>query len=140
MTETNIQHVNLMVDDLGAAVTFYTEVLGLGLAPTPDLGFPAQFIAINDYQEIHLNELSDVTPERAHFCLRVGDFNGVFARAKSAGAVETRTWGQARRLASGVVQMFVRDPEGNLVEIACGADQPIDPEILADEVFTAPDR
>ena len=50
------------VGDLDAAVAFYTDVLGLGLAPTPDLGFPAQFIAINDYQEIHLNEVPDVTP------------------------------------------------------------------------------
>ena len=139
MADTNIQHVNLMVDDLDAAVSFYTEVLGLGLASTPDLGFPAQFIAINDYQEIHLNQLPDVRPERAHFCLRVADFNGVFRRAKSAGVVETGTWGHARRLASGVMQVFVRDPDGNLVEIACDADQPIDPEVLADEVFTAAD-
>ena len=47
-TSTQIQHVNLMVGDLDAAVDFYTEVLGLGLASTPDLGFPAQFIAINE--------------------------------------------------------------------------------------------
>ena len=61
MADNQIQHVNLAVGDLGAAVAFYTDVLGLGLASTPDLGFPAQFIAINDYQEIHLNEVSDVT-------------------------------------------------------------------------------
>ena len=48
MSETKIQHVNLMVSDLDAAVGFYTGVLGLGLANTPDLGFPAQFIAINE--------------------------------------------------------------------------------------------
>ena len=137
--ETQIQHVNLMVSDLAAAVRFYTGVLGLGIADTPDLGFPAQFVAINDYQQIHLNQLPDTTPERAHFCLRVADFNGVFARAKAAGVIETGTWGPAKRLPSGVLQMFVRDPEGNLVEIACDAEQAVDPEILADEVFaTAP--
>ena len=76
MPGTNIQHVNLQVGDLDAAVAFYTDVIGLGLAPTPDLGLPAQFIAINDYQEIHLNQSDDVKPERAHFCLRVADFNG----------------------------------------------------------------
>ena len=94
MADTNIQHVNLTVGDLDAAVAFYTEVLGLGLAPTPDLGFPAQFIAINDYQEIHLNQVADVTPERAHFCLRVADFNEVFRRTKRSGAIETSTWVQ----------------------------------------------
>ena len=139
MGDTNIQHVNLMVGDLESAVDFYTNVLGLGLATTPELGFPAQFIAINDYQEIHLNQLPDVRPERAHFCMRVADFNAVFRRAKSAGVVETHTWGHARRLPSGVMQVFVRDPDGNLVEIACDPDQPVDPEVLADEVFTAAD-
>jgi catechol 2,3-dioxygenase-like lactoylglutathione lyase family enzyme len=135
VSATNIQHVNLSVSDLGAAVAFYTEVLGLGLAPTPELAFPAQFIAINEYQEIHLNEVPDVTAERSHFCLRVGDFNGVFRRAKAAGAIDTTTNGKAHRLASGVMQMFVRDPHGHLVEIACDADQPIDDAVLADEVF-----
>jgi lactoylglutathione lyase len=135
MTETNIQHVNLSVAHLDAAVSFYTDVIGLGRAATPELGFPAQFIAINDYQEIHINEVPDAPPERAHFCLRVADFNGVFRRAKAAGAIDTETNGRAKRLASGTIQMFVRDPSNNLVEIACDADQPVDPEILADEVF-----
>ncbi len=135
-TSNQIQHVNLMVGDLDAAVDFYTEVLGLGLASTPDLGFPAQFIAINGYQEIHLNQLPDVAPERAHFCLRVADFNGVFARCRAAGVIDTRTWGNAKRLASGVMQVFVRDPAGNLVEIACDPDQPVHPAIFDDDAFT----
>ena len=130
MPGTNIQHVNLQVGDLAAAVAFYTDVIGLGLAPTPDIGMPAQFIAINDYQEIHINQSDDVKPERAHFCLRVADFNGVYHRAKTAGVIESRTWGHAKRLASSVVQMFVRDPAGNLVEIACDADQPVDDEVF----------
>ena len=137
MPATNIQHVNLQVGDLAAAVAFYTDVIGLGLAPTPDIGMPAQFIAINDYQEIHINQSDDVKPERAHFCLRVADFNGVYHRAKAAGVIESRTWGHAKRLASGVVQMFVRDPAGNLVEIACDADQPVDEEVFGGEAFAS---
>ena len=90
VSDNNIQHVNLAVSDLAAAVAFYTDVLGLGLASTPDLGFPAQFIAINDYQEIHLNEVSDITPQRAHFCIRVADFNEVFRRTKKSKGRSTR--------------------------------------------------
>jgi catechol 2,3-dioxygenase-like lactoylglutathione lyase family enzyme len=137
MPEANIQHVNLSVADIGAAVAFYTDVLGLGLAATPELSFPAQFIGINDYQEIHLNEVPDAPPALAHFCLRVADFNGVFRRAKAAGVIDTQTNGRARRLAAGTIQMFVRDPSGNLVEIACDADQAVDPDILSDDVFVA---
>lgn len=126
----SIHHANVMVDDLATAIEFYGDVLGLERAETPDLGFPAQFFAVGDQQEIHVNELGDVHPERSHFCLRLDDFNGVFARALERGVFEKETWGGARRLPSGVMQAFVRDPSGNLIEISCGADQPVDPAIF----------
>ena len=134
-TGTRIQHVNLMVDDLARAVEFYGTALGLEPLPTPDLGFPAQFFKINDMQEIHLNELQDITPERAHFCLRVDDFTDQFRRMKALGAIEIRTWGKIRRLPSGVTQMFVRDPSGNLIELSCESDQYVDPAIFDEEIF-----
>ena len=134
-TENRIHHVNLMVDDLAAATEFYRDGLGLRTLPTPDLGFPAQFLEINDQQEIHLNELRDVTPERAHFCLRVTDFNLTFQRMRDRGAIETATWGRAKRLPSGVMQMFVRDPAGNLIELSCEADDDVDPSIFETEFF-----
>jgi catechol 2,3-dioxygenase-like lactoylglutathione lyase family enzyme len=127
---TAIQHVNLMVDDLASATSFYRDVIGLAPIDTPDLGFPAQFFAIGADQELHVNELDDTRPERAHFCLRVDDFDGVVSRAEASDAIETSTWGRAKRLPSGVMQLFVRDPAGNLIEIACDADQPI-----ADDFF-----
>jgi catechol 2,3-dioxygenase-like lactoylglutathione lyase family enzyme len=134
-TGTRIQHVNLMVDDLARAVEFYGTALGLATVPTPDMGFPAQFFKINDLQEIHLNQLQDVTPERAHFCLRVDDFTGQFRRMKELGALEVETWGKVRRLPSGVMQMFVRDPAGNLIELSCEADQDVDPAIFDEAIF-----
>ena len=128
--DNSIQHVNLMVDDLGAADTFYGEVLGLPRAPTPDLGFPAQFYAVNTSQELHVNQLEDIRPERAHFCLRVDDFDTLFRRAHELGIIETETWGKVRRLPTGVMQLFVRDPSGNLIELSCEADQPVDQAIF----------
>jgi catechol 2,3-dioxygenase-like lactoylglutathione lyase family enzyme len=124
---SSIQHVNLMVDDLEAAVAFYRDVIGLELDDTPAMDFPAQFMKLGGDQQIHLNQLPDSHPERAHFALRVDDFDGVVARATAAGAIEVTTWGRAKRLPSGVMQMFVRDPAGNLIEIGCDADQPVDP-------------
>lgn len=130
MSRNSIHHVNLMVDDLVAADEFYGDVLGLERAPTPDLGFPAQFFRVDENQELHVNQLEDRRPERAHFCLRVGDFNGLFARVHALGIIETDTWGRVRRLPTGVMQLFVRDPSGNLIELACDADQPVDPAIF----------
>lgn len=131
----SIQHVNVMVDDLAAAIDFYENLLGLDRAPTPDLGFPAQFFRVGGSQEIHVNELGDVHPERSHFCLRVDDFNAVFARALERDVFEIETWGKARRLPTGVMQAFVRDPGGNLIELSCEADQPVDPSIFELDFF-----
>ena len=130
-----IHHINLMVDDLGRAVEFYGTALGLVAVPTPEMGFPAQFFDINEMQQIHVNELPDVTPERSHFCLRVDDFTDQFRRMKALGAIETKTWGKIRRLPSGVMQMFVRDPAGNLIELSCEADQYVDPAIFDEAIF-----
>ena len=131
----SIQHVNVMVDDLAAAIYFYENLLGLDRAPKPDLGFPAQFFRVGGSQEIHVNELGDVHPERSHFCLRVDDFNAVFARALERDVFEIETWGKARRLPTGVMQAFVRDPAGNLIELSCEADQPVDPSIFELDFF-----
>ena len=134
-TGNRLQHVNLMVDDIDAAIEFYGVQLGLEAIPPPDLGFRAQFFKINDLQEIHLNELQDVTPERAHFCLRIDDFADQFRRMKTLEAIEIQTWGKVRRLPSGVMQMFVRDPAGNLIELSCESDQYVDPAIFDEALF-----
>lgn len=134
-TGNRIHHVNLMVDDIDKAIHFYGTELGLETVPTPEMGFRAQFFKINDLQEIHVNELDDIKPERAHFCLRVDDFAVQFLRMKALGAIETNTWGRVRRLPSGVMQMFVRDPAGNLIELSCEADQYVDPAIYDDALF-----
>lgn len=150
MTEPNVmavQHVNIMVDDLVEADRFYGEVLGLERMPTPDMGMPAQFFRFNDVQELHVNQLEDSRPERAHFCVRVDNFNEMFRQAHELGIIETETWGKVRRLPTGVMQLFVRDPAGNLIEIACDPDQPVDPSIFdldfvesEQEFFTHPDQ
>ena len=131
---SHIQHVNIMVDDLDAAVAFYETVFGFTKCETPELGFPAQFVNIGGDQEIHINQLEDVTPHRAHFCVRLDDFSGVFHRAHAAGVLETDPWGPPRRLPTGVMQAFARDPSGNLIELSCSSDQEIDPAILEMDV------
>lgn len=127
-----LQHVNVHVDDLARAVAFYRDVLGLPLDDTPDQGFPSQFFRIGAEQQIHMNEIADARQFRGHFCLVVGDFQGVFHRAKAAGAIDVEPWGRVRRLPSGKMQMFVRDPAGNLIEIASTAAERIPPEFFAD--------
>ncbi len=130
-----IQHVNLLVDDMAAADAFYGDFLGLERVSTPDQGFPAQFYRFNEMQELHVNELEDIRPVRAHFALRVPNFEELFHAARQAGCLETETWGKARRLPNGVMQTFVRDPTGNLIEVTADPDQEISADFFElDEV------
>jgi lactoylglutathione lyase len=137
---TGIHHVNVMVDDLDAADAFYGDVLGLERVPAPELGFPTKFFKVNDLQELHVNELDDDKPERAHFCLRVPDFDATFAKAHESGIIETETWGNVRRLPTGVMQCFVRDPAGNLIELSTTPGQPVDPSMFALDFVESDDK
>ena len=132
--DAHIHHINVNVDDLETAVPFYRDVLGLALDPTPEQGMASQFFRINDRQQIHMNVLADARAYRGHFCLEVPDFEGVFARAKAAGAIDTEPWGLVRALPNGKMQMFVRDPHGNLIEIASRPGAEIDPALFEDEL------
>ena len=134
MADFHLHHINVNVDDLDAAIVFYRDVIGLPLDPTPDQGFRSQFFRLGPNQQIHMNEIADVHQYRGHFCLVAPDFGSVFRRAKAAGAIDCTPWGRVRRLPSGAMQMFVRDPAGNLVEIASARDAVIDPALFADEL------
>lgn len=132
--DAHIHHINVNVDDLETAIPFYRDVLGLPLDPTPDQGMPSQFFRINDRQQIHMNVLADARAFRGHFCMEVPDFEGVFQRSKGVGAIDIKPWGRVRALPGGKMQMFVRDPHGNLIEIASRPGVTIDPHIFEDEL------
>ena len=56
---------------------------------------------------------------------------------KALGVIDTAPWGKVRQLPDGAIQMFVRDPSGNLVELSSLPDSPIDPAIFDDELYQA---
>ena len=128
-----IHHVNVAVDDIASATEFYRDVIGLDPIVTPDLGFPAQFFSIAAGQELHVNQLDDVHQQRAHFCIRLDDFAGVVERAAATAAIDSVTWGPATRIGTGVIQLFVRDPAGNLIEL-----NSLPGEEFADEFYARP--
>lgn len=131
---TYINHVTLVVDDLDAARRFYEQEFGLEPLPTFNLDFPAQFYKINETQQLHLTEWPDKPSFRGHLCLQVDDFTSVFWRMRELGAVDVTPWGRVRRLPDGAMQLFARDPSGNLLEISCRPEVVVDEAIFADEL------
>ena len=137
-TKCQINHVTLVVDNLDAARAFYEREFGFAQIPAFNLDFPAQFYRINDTQQLHITEWSNDRPSfRGHLCLQVEDFNALFWRMRELGVIDTAPWGRVRRLPDGAMQMFIRDPANNLIEISCRPDVQIDASIFADEFAEA---
>jgi lactoylglutathione lyase len=129
-----LNHINILVDDLDAGIKFYHGELGLELDETPDQGFPSQFFKLDGGQQIHMNEYSDKRPFRAHFAMTVDDFSDVFRRMKEIATIDTSPWGNVRRLPGGSMQMFLRDPSGNLIEINSRPEDEIGIDVLQDDL------
>ncbi len=112
-----LNHVSVVARDLAASVHFYVDELGLELLPTPDFGFPVAWLRAGDGQ-VHLFERPGEPPSHAHFGLEITEFMPVYRRMKELGALDHVTFGNAMyELPGGGIQMYVRDPAGNLVEL-----------------------
>ena len=132
---TEINHVTLIVDNLEEAAVFYEKELGLELIPAFVFDYPTAFFKITETQQLHLTEWEDSKSFRGHICARVDDFSAVFHRMKELGAIDVEPWGKVRQLPDGAMQMFIRDPSGNLVEISSQPGDKIDPAIFEDDLY-----
>lgn len=128
-----LHHHTVLTNDLQSTTDFYVRELGLKVIPKSGLDYPGAFLRLNDHQELHIAELPDVPASfRGHCCLRVRNFNALYHRFAELGIIDVEAWGKLRELPGGVIQMYVRDPAGNLVEICSEPEDRagIDPAIL----------
>ncbi len=132
---TKINHVALVVSNLEEACVFYENELGLEPIPAFLFDYPTAFFKFNEEQQLHLTEWDDVYSFRGHICMQVDDINTLFFRMKALGAIDIRPWGNVRQLPDGAIQLFVRDPSGNLVELSSVPGAPIDQAIFEDALY-----
>jgi catechol 2,3-dioxygenase-like lactoylglutathione lyase family enzyme len=121
---TGINHVSVNARDLRESVDFYVELLGAQPIPSPNFGVPVQWLAIGRTQ-LHLFERAVQPTSHHHFAVTVDDLEPVYRAADRRGAFEREAFGNHLvELPGDVVQLYVRDPAGNLVEIdQSGADR-----------------
>ncbi len=130
-----INHIALVVSNLEEACEFYEHELGMEPIPAFLFDYPTAFFKINEDQQLHLTEWEDSYSFRGHMCLQVDDINAIFFRMKELGVIDVKPWGHVRQLPDGPIQMFVRDPSGNLLELSSAPDAHIDPKIFEDELY-----
>jgi YD repeat-containing protein len=129
---TRINHVSVHAVDIEESIRFYTEVFGMELIPSPDFGTPVEWLRLGD-QQLHLFLRETETPRYHHLGIDVDDFEAVYRTAKERGLLD-RTMGRdaIRSHPAGWVQMYLRDPAGNLVEVDWPDISTLDPEVAAE--------
>ncbi|MBI1421978.1 MAG: glyoxalase [Gammaproteobacteria bacterium] len=114
-----ILHASVIVQDTQRALAFYRDVLGLQVAHNrPDLGYPGAWLILGE-QEIHLLELPNPDPVSGrpshggrdrHIAVAVNNLSALRERLDAHGLHYTVS-------KSGRAAMFVRDPDGNALEL-----------------------
>lgn len=109
--------MSVHADDLETSVRFYEELFGMERLPTPNFGMNIRWLAFGE-QQLHVFERDVPAPGYHHFGLDVEDFEDVYLKARERGILDAETFsGAVRELPDGAVQMYMRDPAGNLVEV-----------------------
>ena len=68
-----------------------------------------------------------------HFGVDVDDFEAVYLKAKELGVLDSSAWGSpVREHPTGWVQMYVRDPAGNLIEVDWPDASSLDRSVVTD--------
>ncbi len=107
-----VHHVSINVDDVPAALSFYTEVLGLEQrGDRPDFGFGGAWLNAGG-QQVHLIEAPVPPNHGQHFALAVDDLAAVVEELRTRGLSVS----DPVKVGAGL-QSFVNDPSGNTVEL-----------------------
>jgi catechol 2,3-dioxygenase-like lactoylglutathione lyase family enzyme len=124
-----INHVSVNARDLQESMDFYAELLGGRRIPSPNFGVPVQWLAL-DHSQIHLFERDLVPSSHHHFAVTVDDLEPVYRAAERRGAFDRVAFGNHLvELPGDVVQLYIRDPAGNLVEIDQHGVERLPPDI-----------
>jgi catechol 2,3-dioxygenase-like lactoylglutathione lyase family enzyme len=107
-----LHHVAICVDDLDAALAFYSGTLGLAVrADRPDLAVTGFWLQAGD-QQVHLIEGTPGRRTGYHFALQVDDIEASVAELRTKGVAVTDPVPIAAAR-----QCFLADPAGNQIEL-----------------------
>jgi catechol 2,3-dioxygenase-like lactoylglutathione lyase family enzyme len=129
---SRINHVSVHARDLQTSIDFYVELFAAEPIPTPNFGQPIQWLSLERTQ-LHLFEREVDPSPYHHFAITVGDLEPVYRAAAARDVFERETF---RRhligLPGDIVQLYLRDPAGNLVEVDCAGIDRLPGDIRAE--------
>jgi catechol 2,3-dioxygenase-like lactoylglutathione lyase family enzyme len=144
MTRSTYTHASVLSKDLEESAAFYGEVLGMTRVATPNFSVPVVWMRCGD-QQLHLFEREMLAPNYYHFGVHVDDFEDVYEAVREhdvasydvlggAGEAVTDDSPDVYELPDGSVQMYIRDPAENLVEVNYPAADELDRTVVTEVV------
>ena len=120
---TNIDHIVLTVKDVQRTCAFYTDVLGMEVIEFGNgrraLRFGRQKINLHEYGKELEPKASNAAPGTADICLITETPLSVFIRHLKRKGIDIIEGPIERTGAVGKIEsIYIRDPDGNLVEVA----------------------
>ncbi len=117
MRALGLNHVSVSARDLEQSARFYEELFDAERLPTPTFSVPVVWLRIGELQLHLFQQREEGTPRFHHFGVEVDDFEAFYLRIRELGIKDGGWSSPIYELPSGEVQMYLRDPGGNLVEI-----------------------
>jgi catechol 2,3-dioxygenase-like lactoylglutathione lyase family enzyme len=124
-----LHHVSILTSDVGRSLAFYRDIFGLTPLPRPDFPIGGAWLSCGDRQ-VHLVahapgtfRTGGIDNNDTHFAFRTDDFDGVVGQLEAHGFSEHAPEGDPKRImmkrtgAAGFAQLYVLDPDRNVVEV-----------------------
>ena len=140
MRATRFTHVSIHAYDLEESLRFYVEVFGARRVTSPDIEHPVEWLELGD-QQLHLFKRDTPAPEFHHIGIDVDDFEAAYRIASERGLFDRDAWSpNVRVLMDGAVQMYLRDPAGNLVELNWPDATTLDRSVVTEATLITDER
>ena len=139
MRATGINHVSVPAVDVDASVRFYCDLFGMEEVPAPSFAFPrpVRWLRLGEVQ-LHIFPVEEQPAHTGqHFAIEVDDFEGTYLTLKELGlfcAPADRAAAAVWVLPSGQLQMYLRDPADNLIEINAADVSALDRSVFGDDL------
>jgi catechol 2,3-dioxygenase-like lactoylglutathione lyase family enzyme len=137
---TRFNHVSVHATDMEASLRFYMDVFGMERLPSPIFALPVEWLRLGE-QQLHLFQRETPAPEFHHIALDVDNFEAAYLKAKELDLLDKDAFGASvRELPGGAVQMYLRDPAGNLVEVDWPDISTLDRDLVTNITRVADER
>jgi len=129
-----VNHLAVPVDDVDRAAAFYQDWFDATVVPSPRFPLPVAWVVLGEVQ-LHLVLRPAQAAEAYHFGIAIerrDQFEALYWRAEREGFSDRETFQHHLYEASGgAVQLYLKDPSGNIVECDYPDVTDLDPEIVA---------